>query len=80
MMWGPFFGGMGFLGGFWPLMMIVFWGIIIGLGVWFARSLWRQSTSNGEIGSSAEETLKRRYAIGELTRDEYEESLRVLRS
>ena len=80
MMWGPFFGGMGFFGWLWPLMMILFWGAIIGLGVWFARSLWNQSTTNESIGSSAEETLKRRYAIGDITRDEYEESLRVLKS
>ena len=73
-MMGP--GMMGGFGGFWfmPIIMIVFWGLVI----WGIVALVRGVSSPGNSGSSnqadsALEILKRRYARGEITKQEYEE-------
>jgi len=65
--------GMGF-GLFGFLLMILFWGAIIALGVWLVGNLFPKagSTAGSQAGESALEILKRRYARGELTREEYE--------
>jgi len=65
--------GMGF-GLFGFLLMIVFWVAIIALGVWLVSNLFPKagSTAGSQAGESALEILKRRYARGELTREEYE--------
>ena len=69
-------GMMGGFGGFWfmPIIMIVFWGLVI----WGIVALVRGVSSPGNSGSSnqadsALEILKRRYARGEITKQEYEE-------
>jgi putative membrane protein len=64
------FGGMGF--GFGWIFMILFWGLII-LGItYFVKQLLGSSkTSSGK--ESAEEILKKRYAAGEILKDEYNE-------
>ncbi len=64
MMWG---GGHGLLGG---LMMLVFWGLIIGLIVLGVRGF--SSRSDASSNSSALDILKERYARGEIEEDEYE--------
>ena len=73
-MMGP--GMMGGFGGFWfmPIIMIVFWGLVI----WGIVALVRGVTSSSNMGSSnqadsALEILKRRYARGEINKQEYEE-------
>jgi len=73
-MMGPWM--MGGFGGMWfmPILMIVFWGLVI----WGIVALVRGVTSPGNKGSSnqadsALEILKRRYARGEITKQEYEE-------
>ncbi len=76
MMW-PLY-GWGF-GGFWwimPILMIVFWGLII----WGIVMLVRKSSlpSSGPSGESALEILKRRYAAGEIGKDEFEEKKKAL--
>jgi putative membrane protein len=87
--WGGFSGwrggwsmmGPGMMGGFgwgWlPLLGIVFWGLVI--WVFVAAVL---STRTHECGStsteSALEVLKRRYALGEIKKKEYEEKKRDL--
>ena len=66
------------------LMMILFWGGIIVLGVWAFRATMggnppRASNRPGDeardrsSGDRALEILKERYARGEISREEYEE-------
>ncbi|OGN94466.1 MAG: hypothetical protein A2Z75_06435 [Chloroflexi bacterium RBG_13_50_10] len=59
---------------FMPIIMIVFWGLVI----WGIVALVRGVTSPGSSGASnqadsALEILKRRYARGEIAKQEYEE-------
>lgn len=71
--------GSGMMGGYgwgWymPIIMIVFWGLVI----WGIVALVRGVSSRSNTGSyasaeSALEILKRRYARGEITKQEYEE-------
>ncbi len=69
--------GMGFLG---PVVMIVFWGLII----WAVVALVRGNGSCCGAGhsdhgtDSAMEVLKRRYARGEISKDEFEDKKKDL--
>ncbi|MBI4331527.1 MAG: SHOCT domain-containing protein [Chloroflexi bacterium] len=69
--------GMGFLG---PFYMIVFWGLII----WGVVALVRGTSGAGGCDSrsgrteSALEVLKRRYARGEVSKEEFEEKKKDL--
>jgi putative membrane protein len=63
---------MGFFG--WT-MMILFWGTIVVLLIWAVRSA--TTTRNGST-PGALCILERRYAGGEIERDEFEERKRVL--
>ena len=71
------YGMMGMMGGFgWMWMMPVFWVVIIGLIVWAITSASRHSESDGSgptTTSSALEILKKRYAQGEISKQEYQE-------
>ena len=67
---------MGGFGGVWfmPIVMVIFWGLVI----WGIVALVRGVASPGNSGysnqaDSALEILKRRYARGEITKQEYEE-------
>ncbi|MBI2165039.1 MAG: SHOCT domain-containing protein [Chloroflexi bacterium] len=71
MMWG--FGWMWFM----PVFMIAFWGLVIWAVVALVQGLSRPGTSGGHE-ESALEVLKRRYAGGEITKEEYEEKKRVI--
>jgi putative membrane protein len=66
------FGGFGFpfMGGIW---MILFWVLIIGGVVWLVQSLARGTGSNAPQSESFLETLKRRYAKGEITKEQFEQ-------
>ena len=73
-MMGPWM--MGGFGGMWfmPILMIVFWGLVI----WGIVALVRGAGSSGHTGSSSQtdsalEILKKRYARGEINKQEYEE-------
>jgi putative membrane protein len=67
--------GLGF-GLFGLLFMILFWVGLIALAVWLVGTLFgrngRQAKSSGDHELSAREILDRRYARGELTREQYE--------
>ncbi|MBI2909335.1 MAG: SHOCT domain-containing protein [Chloroflexi bacterium] len=76
--WGAGIGSMGWLGWFGPVAMLLFWAAVIGLGVWLVGGLFRVSTGAQGTRSTAVDTLKRRYAAGEITRDEYQEGRRLL--
>jgi putative membrane protein len=71
------FGG-GFFGGF---FMLLFWGLIIVGLVFLIRLLAQQTGSRGEAKGpedSALEILKKRYARGEIDKEEYEEKREAL--
>jgi putative membrane protein len=57
---------MGFFG--WT-MMVVFWGAVVALTVWAVRST---RTHSSESRSGALDILERRFAAGEIDRDEFE--------
>ena len=67
--------GMGF-GGFGFIFMALFWIVIIGLGIWLLSNLFPKNNASSQSiesgGESAVEILQRRYARGELTKEEYE--------
>jgi putative membrane protein len=71
---------MGF-GGSGMIAMVVFWFVVVGLAVWllsylFPRRINNSHAAGDEADSSSPESaldiLKRRYARGEISRDEYE--------
>ena len=72
--WGGYGGygmGMGIVGG---LFMLLFWGLIIVGSVLLVRWLWDQ-THHGSGSGAAEapmDILKRRYARGEITKEDYD--------
>jgi putative membrane protein len=79
-MMGPgMMGGFGW-GWFMPIFMILFWGLVI----WGIVALARGATSCSSAAShsahadSALEVLKRRYARGEISKEEFEEKKRDL--
>jgi putative membrane protein len=71
--WG--WGGMLFGG----ILMLLFWGGIITIGVLVIRAISRTNQSGGKSdyllsqGRDSLEILKERYARGELTREQYQE-------
>ena len=75
-------GGSGFW--MWPfgwLAMILFWGVLVALCVMAFRLL----TGSGHSGrtaptASALDILKRRYATGEISREQFEEMQQVMHS
>jgi uncharacterized membrane protein len=77
--WHGGFGGLGILLGF---AMLVFWAVVIGLGVWLAVKLIRSASSrpvqSAQLPPSPQpdpvlETLRRRLAAGEITSQEFDE-------
>ena len=75
--WGMMGPGWGMMGGFgwgWmPLVMIVFWGLVIWGIVAAVRHSGSHTGCHTSATESALEVLKRRYAQGEITKKEFEE-------
>ena len=69
--------GMGF--GFGGIFMILLWVLIILGIVYLAKILLGSTPAEKEKMESAEEVLRKRYARGEIGREEFEETLEVLR-
>jgi putative membrane protein len=67
--------GSGFGFGIPGLGMIIFWGLIILLVVWLARSVSGERPSERK---SARQILDERYANGEIDRQEYEQKKQAL--
>ncbi|MBZ0297048.1 MAG: SHOCT domain-containing protein [Anaerolineae bacterium] len=57
------------------IWMIVFWVAVVGLAIWFLRSLFSQQSQSDSQVRSPKEIAKARYASGEISRDEYQEIL-----
>jgi len=65
--WG--FGSLGLL------LMVVFWGGLVALAVWLVSRLFPgsgQPSTTSHQEPSAREILDRRFALGEITREQYE--------
>ncbi len=60
---------------FMPLFMVTFWGLVIWAVVALVQGFSRPSVSDSGPGrkGSALEILRRRYALGEITTEEYQE-------
>ena len=71
MMWGLGYGGGGGLGWMGPVFMLGFWALVITGGGFLVRYLARQARTGGSQ-ESALEILKRRYARGEIEKEEFE--------
>ena len=67
---------MGF--GFGGFGMILFWLIIVAIAVLAIRGLINQEGRHSELNQSASEILKRRYAAGEISREEFQRLQREL--
>lgn len=80
MMGGNF--GFGMMPGFGGIFMILFWVAIIALVVWLISSLVSRSNSQTSSGlppaESALDILKKRYARGEITKEQFDEMRRDL--
>ena len=67
----PFFGG---------IMMVLFWVIMIGGGIWLFRSLARgsgQSIWNAPSREAPLDILKARYAKGEISKEQFDGNLAI---
>jgi putative membrane protein len=85
MMWHWFHGGWGGIGGMWfmPLIMIVILGLIIwGIVTLFRRAGWAGGAgccSNSTVASDpAIDILRKRFASGEISKEEFEEKKKAL--
>ena len=74
--YGPGPWGWGWMAAGW-IMMFVFWGLIIVGIVVLVRALANRN-AGGLRPDSAMETLRRRYAAGEITKEQFEEMKRTL--
>ena len=76
MHWGNF-GGAGYGFGFGWIFMVLFW-VLLMLGIiYLVKQLL--GGSRGAVGKeSAEDILKKKYAAGEITKDEYHEKMSVI--
>lgn len=78
MMWGLGYGGWGHgLGWLGPAFMLAVWALVITAGVFLVRFLVHQARGQSQ-GSSPLEVLKRRYAQGDISKEEFEEKRRDL--
>ncbi len=77
MMWGYWGGAWGWLG---PLMMLLFWVLVIGGIAVILRSWWYQPMRPRQGSDAALDVLRGRYARGELNREQFEEMRRNLTS
>ncbi len=77
LVWGWQGGGRGMMGGFswwwFPIFMLLFWGLVIWGIVALMQGPSGSRGSNSSTADSALEVLKRRHARSEINKEEYEE-------
>jgi putative membrane protein len=83
--WGPgMMGswGSGWMGWFGSVMYLLFWGLVVFVLFLLARRLWSSSQSSSEVmrNEAPMDILKRRYASGEIDREEFEQKKQDLSS
>jgi putative membrane protein len=76
MHWGGDF-GMGFGGG--GIFMILFWILIIGGVVYLVKIVLGGGSAAEKKSESAQEVLEKRFARGEMSKEEFEDAMEVLR-
>ena len=69
--------GMGF--GFGWLFMILFWGLVIMGIIYLVKMMTGGAAGPSAPKETAEDILRKRFARGELTKEEFEKGLQVLR-
>ena len=75
MHWGGDF-GMGFGGG--GIFMVFFWGLIIFGVVYLVKIILGGGSTEEKKNESAQEILEKRFARGEISKEEFEKALEVL--
>lgn len=65
--------GYGWGWGWGALWMVLFWGGLILAVVWAVKHLGGQQHSGHEVGKSALDIAKERYARGEISKDQFEQ-------
>jgi len=67
--------GSGWMWWFGSVMHLLFWGLVVFVLFLLARRLWSSSQSSSEVmrNESPMDILKRRYASGEIDREEFEQ-------
>ena len=70
------YGDFGWMGGFGWLWMVLVWAVVIALVVWGAGALF--GTRRRAAEPTPLDVLKRRYAAGEITTAEFEQTKRAL--
>lgn len=80
MMGNYFDGGYGFMGGFGFFVMIIFWGLVIWGIVALIQSVAKNNTQSagGPQGDTALEIVRKRYARGEITKEEFDQTKKDL--
>ena len=76
MHWGGDF-GMGFGGG--GIFMILFWVLIILGVIYLVKMLLGDGSTEQKKGESAQEVLEKRFARGEMSKEEFEDAIEVLK-
>jgi putative membrane protein len=71
MHWGTGFGGFGFI------FMIIFWALVIFGIVYLVKYISSNSLKEGRK-ETAEDILKKRYASGEISKNEFDEKIKVI--
>lgn len=65
--------------GFGWIFMILFWVLIILATVYLVKALLNGKSGESRNSESAREILEKRYARGEISREEFEEALETLK-
>lgn len=76
MHWGGDF-GMGY--GFSWIFMILFWAFVILVTVYLVKALLRGGSADDKNDESAQELLEKRFAKGEMSKEEFEDAMEVLK-
>ncbi len=60
--------------------MVLFWVVVVGIGIWLVLRVTRRDSTVAKIESSPRATLDHRFAAGEITTEQYVEARKLLES